>query len=420
MNNARKGSYLLRFLLVILMLSGSGLIAQVNMWVMSFDNLYNDAEINWLKEGFVDFIIDHYKMNSNVHVYKTEKLDEALSKIRSDTRFRNTRNLVLSGAYQRKKGEFIIELQLTDLGSWETLANKTVREKSSDLAQLIMVVNGALDEILDPKITGSSPSIKEARPAVEKIDISTDGKLDDVREMTAATKNIGEALEHLLDAYTEKPSASYDAAIPFQKNDIIQDDFTNKVKDFFRETHSFEEILNRVLNNPYDINIGEPLIQRIPLEKDKVILFFTVDYQMRVPILQEMMETLKYKNKNEGKDYIEYSFSGNDYVFTSQFVKKVAYGEYRYFPVISLIDENGQALTRLVDSPASLDQIKRFNPMFNIAAGPWTITVFLSKEFQSIDYELILPLRTIAKISQVSINMMTEEEIIQLTRNKKY
>ena len=420
MNNKEKGKYLLRFLLVIFMLSGSGLTAQVNMWVMSFDNLYNDAEINWLKEGFVDFIIDHYKMNSNVHAYKTEKLDNALSKIRSDARFKDTRNLVLSGAYQRKKGEFIVELQLTDLGSWEMLANKTVREKSSDLAQLIMVVNGALDEILDPKITGSAPSIKEARPAIGKIDVSTDEKLDDVREMTAATKNIGEALEQLLDAYTEKPSASYDATIPFQKNDITQDDFTNKVKDFFRETHSFEEILNRVLNNPYDINIGEPLIQRILLEKDKVILFFKVDYQMRISILQEMMETLKYKNKNEGKDYIEYSFSGNDYVFTSQFVKKVAYGEYRYFPVISLIDENGQALTRLVDSPASLDQVKRFNPMFNIAAGPWTITVFLSKGFQSIDYELKLPLRTIAKISQVSINMMTEEEIIQLTQNKKY
>jgi TolB-like protein len=415
-NNARKGSYLLRILLVIFMLSNSGLIAQVNMWVMSFDNLYNDAEINWLKEGFVDFIIDHYKMNSNVRVYKTEKLDKALLKIRSDARFRETRNLVLSGAYQRKKGEFIVELQLTDLSSWEMLANKTVREKSSDLAQLIMVVNGALDKILDPKITESFPTEQETRPAVEKIDISTDEKLDDVREMTAATKNIGVALEQLLDAYTEKPSIRYDATIPFQKNDITQDAFTNKVKDLIRETHSFEEILNRVLNNPYEINIGEPLIQRLPLEKDKVILSFTVDYQMRIPILQEMMETLKYKNKHEGKEYIEYSYSGNDYIFTSQFVKRVAYGEYRYFPVISLIDENEQALTRLVDSPALLDQVKRFKPMFNIA----TITVFLSKEFQSIDYELILPLRTIAKISQVSINMMTEEEIIQLTQNKKY
>jgi len=387
---------------------------------MSFDNLYNDAEINWLKEGFVDFIIDHYKMNSNIRVYKTEKLDKALLKIRSDARFKETRNLVLSGAYQRKKGEFIVELQLTDLGSWETLANKTVREKSSDLAQLIMVVNGALDEILDPKITESFPTKQETSPAVKKIDIFTDEKLDDVREMTAATKNIDVALEQLLDAYTEKPSINYDATIPFQKNDITQDAFTNKVTDYFRETHSFEEILNRVLNNPYDIDIGEPLIQRIPLEKDKVILSFTVDYQMRIPILQEMMETLKYKNKNEGKEYIEYSYSGNDYVFTSQFVKKVAYGEYRYFPVILLIDENGQALARLVDSPASLGQAKRFKPMFNIAAGPWTITVFLSKGSQSIDYELILPLRTIAKISQVSINMMTEEEIIQLTQNKKY
>ena len=56
--------------------------------------------------------------------------------------------------------------------------------------------------------------------------------------------------------------------------------------------------------------------------------------------------------------------------------------------------------------------------MFNIAAGPWTMTVFLVKGVQEIDYELILPIRTVARISQVTIDMKTEEEIMQLSGTK--
>jgi len=131
-----------------------------------------------------------------------------------------------------------------------------------------------------------------------------------------------------------------------------------------------------------------------------------------------MVETLKIKSKNEGKTFIEYSFSGNDYVFTTDFIRRVAYGEYRYFPVISLVDETGNVVARVIDSPGTLNQIKHFNPMFNIAAGPWTMTVFLVKGIQEIDYELTLPIRTVARISQVTIDLKTEEELLHLSEMK--
>ena len=42
------------------------------------------------------------------------------------------------------------------------------------------------------------------------------------------------------------------------------------------------------------------------------------------------------------------------------------------------------------------------------------MTIYLVKGIQEIDYELTLPIRTVAKMSQVTIDMMTEEEILQL------
>ncbi len=408
------------FIVIGLLLGSIALKADVNLWVMSFDNLYSDSEIKWLKEGFVDFIVEHYDNNPNVHTYKSEKLDEALSIIKKNAKYQESQNLVLSGAFQREKGEFIIDLQLTDLNTWETLATKQVREKSSDLAKIIMTVNFALDEIVDPRVKQSPAETKAVviEPMNKPIDVSKDRELESVREMTVATKNIGNALDQLLDNYSEKSKTDYKSPEPFQKNKFSQDAFTGKVKDFVHETHSFEQVVNRVLNDPYEISIGEPSIQRLPMNNESVSLSFRVDYKIKMSILKEMVETLKIKSKNDSKTFVEYSFSGNDYVFTTDFIRNVAYGEYRYFPVISLVDDAGKVVTRLIDSPGSLNQIKHFNPMFNIAAGPWTMTVFLVKGVQEIDYELTLPIRTVAKISQVTIDLKTEDEIMQLSGMK--
>ena len=405
----------LRFFLFGSMIMVTAVRADINLWVMSFDNLHSDSEIKWLKEGFVDFIVDHYADNDYVRAYRSEKLDETLSVIKRNPAYQNARNYVVSGAYHRDKGEFIVDLQLTDLKTWETLAKKQVHEKSSDLEQLIMTVNKALDEIVDPRVKESikTNAGEEKTPEQEVFDVGKDKNLEDIREMTVATKDIGSALDKLLADFQEKPE-QYREPEPFSQNQFSQDAFTDRVRDFVRETHSFEQTMNFILNDPYEINIGEPTIQRLPMNSQSVLLSFRIDYRIKMEIVREMIETLKIKGKKEGETYIEYSFSGNDYLFTSDFIKRVAYGQYRYFPVVSLKDENGNAVSRIIDAPGTIDQIKHFNPMFNIAAGPWTMTIYLVKGVQEIDYELTLPIRTVAKISQVSIDMMTEDEIVQL------
>ncbi|MBN2602169.1 MAG: hypothetical protein JXR87_09265, partial [Candidatus Marinimicrobia bacterium] len=278
-----------RFFMVCLFLGSVALRADVNLWVMSFDNLYSDSEINWLKEGFVDFILEHYDNNPNVHTYKSEKLDGTLSLIKKNAKYQTSQNLVLSGAFQRDKGEFIIDLQLTDLNSWETLASKQVREKSSDLAKLIMTVNAALDEIVDPRVEQSPVEQKAivAEPVSKPFDVSKDQELESAREMTVVTKNIGAALENLLENYSEKSKPEYKNPEPFQKSEFSQDAFTGKVKDFVHETHSFEQLINRVLNDPYEVNIGEPSIQRLPMNNESVSLSFRVDYKIKMNILKE-------------------------------------------------------------------------------------------------------------------------------------
>jgi TolB-like protein len=405
--------------LVFCLLIGSGVNAQINLWVMSFDNLFGDSEIGWLREGFADFIIDHYSRINAVSAFKADKLENVIGKIKSDARLKDVSNYVLAGAYQRRGGEYIVELQLTDLADWKTIASKTVREKSTDLGKLVETVNTGLDEILLKK--AQLPAQKPPTPQIEipKVDLARDTKLDDFHEMKTATRNIGTALDQLLGTIQPEPAKKSEVPEPFSKESSSNDSFTLKVKEYIQESNSFENILNRLLYDPYLIEIGEPSIQRLPLEKDKIILSFTVDYQLRIPILCDMIESMKIKTHSETDSYLEYSFSGNEYAFSSDFIKRVACGEYRFFPVIMMLDGEGQAVHTLIDFPfyqQDFYNVRKFEPMLNISAGPWTINIHCSKNIQSVKYEVKIPLATVAQIAQVAIKMMNEEEIIKLAK----
>jgi TolB-like protein len=409
----------IKFCLIFCLLMGFRINAQVNLWVMSFDNLFGDSEIGWLREGFADFIIDHYSRINEVSAFKADKLENVIGKIKSDARFKDVSNYVLAGAYQRQNGEYIIELQITDLADWKTISSKTVREKSTDLGQLVETVNTALDEILLSKSVQSVPNLPVPQIEAPKIDLTKDARLDEFHEMKTATRNIGEALDQLLGTFQPEPAQKSETVMPFGKEAPGNDPFTFKVKEYIQESHSFESILNRLLYDPYLIEIGEPAIQRLPLEKDKIVLSFTVDYQLRIPILRDMIESMKIKTRSETDGYLEYSFSGNEYVFSADFIRRVACGDYRFFPVILMLDGDGKTIYKLIDFPyyrQDLYNVQKFEPMFNISAGPWTINIHCSKNIQSVKYEMKIPLTIVAQISQVAIKMLNEEEIIELSK----
>jgi len=410
----------IRFFLIFCLLLGYGLNAQINLWVMSFDNLFADSEIGWLREGFADFIIDHYSRINEISAFKADKLESVINKIRSDARFKDISNYVLAGAYQRQSGEYIVELQLTDLADWKTISSKTVREKSTDLGKLVETVNTALDEILLNKAQPATQKPPMPQIEVPQVDFARDPKLDDFHEVKTATRSIGAALDQLLGTIQPEPAKKSEIPEPFSKEAASNDSFTLKVKEYIQESNSFENILNRLLYDPYLIEIGEPSIQRLPLEKDKIILSFTVDYRLRIPILRDMIESMKIKNHSETDSYLEYSFSGNEYAFSADFIKRVACGEYRFFPVIMMLDGEGQAVHTLIDFPfyrQDFYNVRKFEPMLNISAGHWTVNIHCLKNIQSVKYEVIVPLATVAQIAQVAIKMMNEEEIIKLAKD---
>ena len=110
---------LLLLLLIIpyFLIAKNGVNPEINLYVLSFDNLSEDPEIDWLRNGFVDFIINHYNYIKAVNANRTSVLEKTLKEIHEKPELKNIKNIILSGNYKRDKGKFYIKIQLIDLNT---------------------------------------------------------------------------------------------------------------------------------------------------------------------------------------------------------------------------------------------------------------------------------------------------------------
>lgn len=109
----------------------------IALYVLSFDNVDDDPEINWLEDGFVDFIMNHYTFSNEVTVFRTHKLDALLQEYREKPQTVQKKNYVLTGNFKRSSGHFKIDLELLNLRSWQELNSKAVDEPLEDIARVI-------------------------------------------------------------------------------------------------------------------------------------------------------------------------------------------------------------------------------------------------------------------------------------------
>ncbi|MDD5062935.1 MAG: hypothetical protein PHN44_11720, partial [Candidatus Marinimicrobia bacterium] len=108
----------------------------VNLYILSFDNFKADPEIDWLKESFVDYLLDYFKNQPGIKVRRASELNTLTEQIKSQPEMKKYKNYLLTGNYQRVDGQFEINLQLTDVNTWETIEKKKISEKTSDLAEV--------------------------------------------------------------------------------------------------------------------------------------------------------------------------------------------------------------------------------------------------------------------------------------------
>ncbi|MDD5766911.1 MAG: hypothetical protein PHW79_11775, partial [Candidatus Marinimicrobia bacterium] len=100
--------------------------------------------------------------------------------------------------------------------------------------------------------------------------------------------------------------------------------------------------------------------------------------------------------------------------------RRIALGEFRMFPVVSFITQDGNIEHVIIDVPATsgfkpksetYDIQHSFSPLLTVLGSSWDVKVFLLKRDIAIDYSIELPIKTLGDLATISVRMMSEEEI---------
>jgi len=394
----------------------------INLFILSFDNYQNDPEIDWLREGFVDFLMDYFRSNPDVNVQRTTAINATLDKIRRTPDLQTARNYILTGNFQRVNDQFEVTLQLTDINTWKTTEQQKIVEKTTDLAKVIEVVNQSAAGLIDPTLRPIGKVDAESSVRLEQ-------EMEPFRETTAATKKIEFALDKLSGIYSEKPKISVQPQKPLaqQPNEGINAaDFSRRLNESVAQSSSFAEILRRICSNPYKIEISDPEFSRVTLNDEMIKISFVVRYTLNRELIDEMLSTFSYNSKETNERYTEYIFNGDRFIISENLLRLIAQGEFRNYPVISFQTGDGSTAYMLIDVPVSFSKnvkpspkikfVSFYQPSLNLIASVKSVRVQLNNKNSEVRYEVEIRRDDLANISQMNIIFLSESGLLDLLK----
>ncbi|MFH1213560.1 MAG: hypothetical protein V1681_05695, partial [Candidatus Neomarinimicrobiota bacterium] len=399
----------------------------INLFILSFDNYRADPEIDWLKEGFVDFLTDYFKNKPSINVQRTTEMEKTLEQIKKRPELKTARNFVLTGNYQRVNEQFEVDLQLTDINTWKTADRKKVTEKTTDLAKIIESVNQAAALLVDPNLIPAKSEKKEPVPVAIKDTTATtailaEADLGQFRETVAATKQITFALDKLSNIYSSRINQPTPPKPAPQFEGFKADDFARKLNEPITQTASFQDIIYRIIRNPYKIEVTDPLFQRVPLNDDMVNVTFTIRYALSRELIQDMLGTLPYKSRIQNEQYVEYTFSGDKFVFQDDLLRTVARGDLRVYPVITFLTNTDEIAYTIIDIPVTFSKnikpiprvqyLAKYQSLINLTASSWNVKIQLNNADSEVEYSVELSLEQLTRINQIVVLFLSEEGIL--------
>lgn len=414
---------IISLLVLIIGLAGAQALSEstTNLYILSFDNFNADPEIDWLKEGIVDYLMDYFKNKPGINVRRSSELQDLTQQFRSHPEFKTLKNYLLTGDFQRLNEQFEINLQLTDVNTWETIEKKKISARTTDLARVIELVNMGAAELVGLHL----PQKLETKV----VTALTETEKKPFRETIAATKQIAVAVDRLSNLYSAPISQSKTAEsrLPFES--VPDDDFNRRFSESISRSESFQDIIYRVARNPYKLEISDPLFKRQPLNEEMINVTFTIRFALNRTLVQDMLETFPYKSRDEYDDYIEYIYSSQNFLFQDNLPKTIAQGDLRFTPVISFVSDAGLIAGALIDiSPAFSKNIKnvpnikfvtKYQPLINLSASTTDLKINLKNKPTEVEYSLEMSLEQLQHISRIDVLFLSETEILDYLKTVK-
>ena len=428
---------------------------------MEFDNLEENFRFNWLSKTLPNLIKEKYASRSNVNIQYAGTIEPYF--VDSTPAFDSANNILVNGSFFSKKDSLKIIVEVFDLSTWETIGRSVIVADYEDIAsiydQFIHTVGVILKphlpkfimtykEILNNEVEDRKNN-KEVTKSAKKQDkkdksssMITEKELIPIIIQTSSTRetvqtslSVFEQAHNRINNALDELEIYADEYYKLRQEDTDRGQFGTR---YFREfdldeerkypvsieqdTKQFIKLLDGILENPYDVLIGEMEVIIDRRAPQMVTVQLPIDYSLKNNLIQEMFINLPHEKVVNKNGNILIKFPKEYYQFTREFMKKLSLMEFQITPVILLTDKVGKLQLAILDSwekkynqleSSVVDFVKvnKFYPLLAVLQGEDDIQISIDKSASTSVYRFSAPIDKLGDYSKVIVKFIPNDEL---------
>ncbi len=400
----------------------------IYLYILPFENTQNDADLDWLKQGFVDMLNKTLRDQTGLQLKDRDALEEVMNnRTLLLHQPRGSKNLLLLGKYNRKLDQLDVNLQLIDIATWEEVDRRSVSGKYAELPTLYQEITDVLHSMFIPLLPKKKVAAKTYPP------FTTPQKTTPRPTYFSESKNVSKAMEKSIDELEKSMDLVIGARTLPEKGAVRKED-NEWTMDFSAEskvtdkpenrvnTEMLLTVLNQLMANPYEVQMKRPQFQYDEDNRDQMTVVFPVTYSLKDNLIKDMLTSLPYTGLKEDGSLTFFYFNRDKFNFPADLKERISQGQYRTVPVIRFFDEQDQVIVLIADTPeATIYQLKSeqvlflpvhfFAPLIVFTVGGWSLQVSMESVTIPVKYTFTMERERIEKIRRVSLKFVPEDEL---------
>ncbi len=424
------------FQLIFLLTFASALIysaenPRVNLYLIKFDNIGNEEDLDWLRSAFTDMLSEYFSGVDGIEVKTQADLEEVMNNRNLLLHQpRGTKNFLVLGKYDRKLDGLNLTLQVINIANWEEVDVRQLTGKYTAIPEVNKQISEALNTMVQPYLPKIEkkpyPEFTKPEPYQPKKEFSKQSK--------ALTSSIDVAID-LLEESMDLTSGK--RGVPPDKEESVEGEWTldlnvdNEAVDN-PENDANTELLRRVVDNltnhPYHVSLKKPSFEYDKDDDTKMDVVFPVTYSLKESIIKDMLVSLPYSGLKQDGSLTIFYFNKETYNFPPDFIEKIQEGKYRAVPVIQFTNNGGEPQVVILDSPEHFwakqesenvlfVPTHQFAPLIDFTLGGWSLQVALETVDIHVDYTFSMDIDAIQSLEKVRLKFIAEDELESYLKN---
>ncbi len=398
----------------------------LNVYVIPFDNIKDDAAISWLSDAFAEMVNKELSQHDRIYLKDKAGLEEVMTNRSLLLQQRpGSKNLLMLGKFERSLAKISISLQLIDIASWDELDRRKMRGDYNDVTGMNRLLTESVNMMLTPylpkPIKSPYPTLTEGKrmrtpPTYAEKAIDVSSSIDD------AILELEKKLDLNIGARGEEDPKALREENGEWVLDISPKSYEDSRPENQFNTTMMVDVLGNLMSNPYEVKLERPQFNYDPDNRKEFQISLPVQYQLKGSIIKDMLKSLPYSGLKQDGNLTVFYFNRDKYNFPKDISEKIQLGTYRSIPVVQLLDQTGKPLVVLVDSPdqgihgLQSDRVlfkpfRFFSPLIDFAVGGWSMQVSLETVDIPVEYTFKMDVNSANKISRVSLKFIPENEL---------